>query len=489
TKLALKELKKEHNTSTEVKEYCSKKMLCPYEVALMQARKARVIITDYNYLFNPGISKAFLQKIGKELSELILIVDEAHNLPDRVKDAASDKISTLSLKRAASEAEKYKYDEMIGVMKKLAELLERFGLTIDEGMEERFLEKEDFVRKVKEVMDVDELVATLERIGDVVREEQQYSYLGAIGDFLRTWIDGEDEGFARILSESRFRDEEMHQLSYRCLDPSVITADVLNNAHSSVLMSGTLSPTKMYKELVGALKAEELTLQSPFPEDNRLTLIIPKTSTKFTKRGDTMYQEIAEHCGRICNGVPGNSAVFFPSYALLNNILRYLEPKLQNTVFAERAGMSKDEKHEFLERFKKYKDSGAVLLGVITGNFGEGIDLPGDLLRCVVVVGLPLGKPDLETKALINYFDNKFGQGWEYGYTFPAFNRTLQSAGRCIRTEQDRGVLVFLDERYEWPRYKKCFPEDWTLKSTVLYEGMIKDFFKAERKNKELTDF
>ena len=97
-------------------------------------------------------------------------------------------------------------------------------------------------------------------------------------------------------------------------------------------------------------------------------------------------------------------------------------------------------------------------------------------------MGLPLGRPDLETEALIRYYDAKFRRGWEYGYTVPAFNKTLQSAGRCIRSETDKGVIVFLDERYEWPRYLKLFPKDWSIKSTLLYEKLIREFFARNGK-------
>ena len=97
----------------------------------------------------------------------------------------------------------------------------------------------------------------------------------------------------------------------------------------------------------------------------------------------------------------------------------------------------------------------------------------------VVIVGLPLGRPDLETKALIDYYQEKFGKGWEYGYTFPAFNKTLQSAGRCIRTETDRGAIIFLDERYAWQSYYTCFPKEWKIKITLRYEELLKEFFKG----------
>jgi DNA excision repair protein ERCC-2 len=120
------------------------------------------------------------------------------------------------------------------------------------------------------------------------------------------------------------------------------------------------------------------------------------------------------------------------------------------------------------------------LLATISGSFGEGIDLPGDFLKGVIVVGLPLTRPDLESKSLIDYYDKKFGKGWDYGYLYPAFTKAIQSSGRCIRTEKDRGVVVFLDERYAWPRYYNCFPKDWKFITTVLFERNIQNFFEQK---------
>jgi DNA excision repair protein ERCC-2 len=130
-----------------------------------------------------------------------------------------------------------------------------------------------------------------------------------------------------------------------------------------------------------------------------------------------------------------------------------------------------------LERFAGYSGTGAVLLGVASGSFGEGIDFPGDILKCVVVVGLPLQRPDLETKELIAYYDHKFGKGWDYAYVAPAFSKTLQNAGRCIRSETDKGIVVFLDERFTWPNYFKYFPPEGQIKITLDYEDKIKEFF------------
>ena len=162
----------------------------------------------------------------------------------------------------------------------------------------------------------------------------------------------------------------------------------------------------------------------------------------------------------LVNKIKGNVFVFFSSYKIRDSIYLSFMNECKKTIFLEDSKMSKEQKLEMLERFKKYKKSGAVLLGVTSGSFGEGIDMPGDLLNGVIIVGLPLGVPDLETRELIAYFDKKYKKGWDYGYLFPAFQKTLQNAGRCIRSENDKGVIAFLDERYKWGNYFKCFPKD-----------------------------
>ncbi len=447
--------------------------VCPYEVSLIVGKDSNVIVTDYFYLFNPSINENFLAKLDKNLSDCILIIDEAHNLPSRVKDLASSKITNIALKRALSEAAEFDEVVITKVINSILELLEEYNQGV---REEAYIDVNDLLDTVNAIHPYDKFTKMLHDKADVIREKQKSSYLGSLATFLDSWI-REDEGFIRVFQKRDGFKEKILQLSYLCLDPSVITRDIIGNAHSTIVMSGTLTPPSMYREVLGMTNTEELVLKSPFPDKNRLNIVIPKTSTKFTSRNEAQYKDIAMHVRNIVKLVPGNTAVFFPSYKLRDEVYVHLK-NIEKTVFLERQGLSKPEKLDLLKRFKDYKNSGAVLLGISSGSFAEGIDLPGDLLKCVVIVGLPLQVPDLETKALIKYYDLKFNKGWDYGYLYPGFNRTLQSAGRCIRSEKDRGVIVFLDERYAWPNYVKCFPEGWDIKTTLLYSSLIKTFFE-----------
>ncbi len=439
--------------------------VCPYEIGVLAAQKSRVIVTDYFYLFNPAIRDVFLSKIGKELESSIIIVDEAHNLPDRIKDLASERISLNVIDRAMQEAEKFEYE--LPVLSELRAALDHVSSVVDDD-NEAYVERAAFLSRISSV-DPERLL----KIADVVREEQQRSYIGSVGSFLLAW-GGDDEGFSRIVTKQ----DANAVLSYRCLDPGVVAGPVVRSSYNTIFMSGTLSPTVMYAELLDIpLNSEDYTFKSPFPDANRLSLIVPQTTTKYQARGDVMFLEQAKILAKGIDVVPGNSIVFFPSYYLRDKVGAHLQSLTKKTVFFEERGMGKQEREELLLRFDSYKNSGAVILGVMSGSFAEGVDFKGDMLKAVFVVGLPLARPDKETQALIKYYDEKFSRGWDYGYVFPAFNKILQSAGRAIRSERDRGALVFIDERYAWRTYQRCFPPDWDLRMSVEPEREIAQFF------------
>jgi DNA excision repair protein ERCC-2 len=238
-------------------------------------------------------------------------------------------------------------------------------------------------------------------------------------------------------------------------------------------MSGTLNPTVMYKDLLGIQGGICKQYESPFPPENKLALIVPETSTKYNLRTEQMFKKMADITGKIAAQVPGNIALFFPSYDLRDKVCAFFESKKH--LFYEKRAMSKDEKEKFLSDFKDKKEEGAVLLGVTGANFAEGVDFPGDLLQGVIVIGLPLARPDLKTKETIKYYDSKFGKGWDYGYIFPAMNKCVQSAGRCIRSGTDTGVIIYLDERFAWQKYYSCLPRERLIVSKE-YEKYIEAF-------------
>jgi DNA excision repair protein ERCC-2 len=383
------------------------------------------------------------------------------------------------LKRASSEAKKFNQDNLIPIFERLHALLKQ---VVPSDKDEDLFSRDRFINAVNNHVDYNSFKDSCLKISDTVREEQKSSAIGGVGDFLSSWL-GDDEGFVRIIAKKKGRSESNIELSYRCLDPALVSKPVIEKSFATILMSGTLTPTTMFADLLGfpPKKTVKKELPSPFPQENRLNLIVAKTSTKYTSRSEDQYKEIASILTDIINVTPGNSAIFFPSYYLKDRVAPYLT-SVKKTVFQEQQAMSKQEKDEMLEKFKSYVLTGATLLAVGAGSYGEGIDLPGDLLKTVVVVGLPLARPDLETNALIKYYDYKYGRGWDYGYVFPAFNKIIQNAGRVIRSETDRGVIVFLDDRYTEDRYYRCFPPTWRMIVSVnRYKEKIEEFFNNSK--------
>jgi len=458
--------------------FCREEDLCPYEISIILARKANVIVGDYYYLFNPTIRDVLLNKLNIQMEDIIAIVDEAHNLPNRIRDLMTARLSNLMVKRGINEAKKYEYDNIKGFLEHLSRILQELPGEL-QSSKEKILKKEDFINRVEGFTEYDMIIKEMNQAGEAVRELQKQSSIGSIGSFLEDWK-GDDDGYARIISKREDLKGKTITLSYHCLDPSLVTKDALETLHSTILMSGTLTPTSMYRDILGCpSNTKEKEYRSPFSEDNKLVLINPTVTTKFSERSTAQFERIAGICSEMVNKVPGNSVIFFPSYMLKEQISQFLIPLSHKTIFEERNKLSKEEKDEMIQSFIKYKDSGAVLLGVTSGSFGEGIDLPGDLLKSVIIVGLPLQPPDLLIKELIRYYDLKFGRGWDYGYTLPAVTKSLQNAGRCIRSETDRGVVAFLDKRYILPNYRRCFPKEWNLNITADHIKMIGDFFNG----------
>ncbi|MDY6770877.1 MAG: ATP-dependent DNA helicase [Candidatus Nanohaloarchaea archaeon] len=452
------ELKHEILRAEEIKERCDK--VCPYEILMHMAADADVVVGDYFHIFHPGVREAIFAKSELSLSDCLLIVDEAHNLPGRTRSLNSAVVTERMLDRGATEASRMGYYDEESMLERLQEELQRMAKH-ELGMErEAEIDKQAFMDRVADITGYDTLVDNLGSVAKEVRDEGDESTCGDIANFLDRWK-GEDEGFVRVLERVQPGHGDAYlKLSYACLDPQFACREPMNQSHTSIAMSGTLTPVDMYMDLFGLDEDETYaeTFGSPFPEENQLNLVVDKVTTRYKKRGDDMFQKIAWYILKTMEHVDGNVGIFFPSYDLRDKVHKRLKDRTDTALFLEDRRMDKEEKKDFLDRFAEKTDEGAALLGVVGGSFGEGVDFPGQLMSGVFIVGLPLQRPDLKTEALIDFYDEKFGQGWDYAYNYPAVNRALQAAGRCIRSEDDRGVIVFMDERYKWGKYRKAMP-------------------------------
>jgi len=470
----LNSLKYQNLTAEEVKQKC--RVVCPYQILLHMTKEADLIIGDYFHVFHPAVRDIVFQKADTKLENSIIIVDEAHNLPSRTRSLFSATISTPLLNRCITEAERFGFypeQENLEQFRKEIERMSRQELSQEKHEAE--ISKDDLTGMVDSFHSFEEMIIDMDTIADEAEEEQEQSHCRKLEEALDRWK-GEDEGFVRTIK----RDRGDIKVQYSCLNPQISTKTPLNASHSSILMSGTLTPPNMYVDLLGLDENLTQTREygSPFPQENKRELVIPTLTTKYEERDESMMQKYAWYIAKMCEEVPGNAAAFFPSYSLMKQIRDKLRDKTSRKIFMEEQRMDKNTKQELLNDFEKESGNGnGLLLGVAAGSFGEGIDYPGEVLKAAFIIGLPLQTPDLETKALIDFLDDKFGKGWDYGYSYPAMNRAIQAAGRCIRSKNDKGVIVYMDKRYSWSNYRKVFPPDTQLEETRAPWKQIQEFF------------
>ena len=439
--------------------YAGKPMpLCSYEIAMSLARTSSIVVCDYFHALHPHIAPTFFKKLGKKPEDSIIIIDEAQNVSDRVRDALSHSLSPFALKRAIKEAELMKSP----VVKPLRLLLK--------DTEALVAQKPAPVKQTSLPKWDDDSLEELQQLGlDYIETTNRMkSSCLSIATFLAAWP---------LESREYLRFNNYKGVHHECLDASVATAEIINSAHSVIAMSGTLTPLEMYRDLLGfdPERTEMRQYSSPFPVENRLNIVSDAVTTRFSKRSDELFARIATEVAKITDAVPGNVAVFFPSYKVMREVLPLYKPN--KPVFSQKEDSSPQDAAQLLSQFRANKHFGAVLCAVAGGSFAEGIDYPGRDLIAAVVVGVPLAEWNIEAQALVDYYDFKFGEGWNYGYLYPAMNRAVQAAGRVIRSEDDRGVVVFLDERFKWANYAKCFPKDMEAVLTRDAAYCVAEFF------------
>lgn len=466
---------------------CIEHGVCPHKTALEFATYADIMICDYNYIFSPQ-SENILQRIKRELGEIILIVDEAHNLPERVTSHMSSILTVGKVDEAAKELRTdypklYRY--LLSISASLTDMIGRMN-----PGEERYMTKDELINTIESIistglygnMTLEEFIDNLVSAGEnIIEGGGGYSYASDMADFLEKWCMDMD-AMCRIMSRVN-----ADRIILKLLDPSITTTNIFRNVHSAILMSATLYPMEMYRDLLG-LDADRTDLKdypSPFPKDNRAVMTTHGITTRYTSRGKLMYKQIASIIKDIAMAVDGNTAVFFPSYAILDEVAYIISGyDIPKRILIEERGMSKMERDMIINRIYKYRSPGVILMGVLGGSFSEGVDYTDNVLSVVVIVGIPFAPPELENRAVREYYVNKFGKdkGDLYGYIYPAFKRVIQAAGRLIRSENDRGVIVLLDDRFTQRYYMRFLPP--SLRPVIVDHGALKksiaNFFRRE---------
>ncbi len=455
---------------SQIKNACLVKELCPYEVTLEMIKNADLVIGDYFHIFNDDIRESILGSAKISLKDCILVIDEAHNLPKRVRDMLSTTLKIDDIEKAVKEAKNVNSDETVLLLGDVAQELKLLMSKIPFGSSEGLLEKKALSGLKKLAKENLELLE--DSAGIFMRKnKKENSFLLTTAVFLHNLISEKEHTLH--LAE---RQMNSFRISLYPLDPSEVTARIFHSSHSSILMSGTLIPLLMYADVLGVSKAELKEYASPFLPENRLNIFVDKTTTKYTERNSVQYDEIAEIICKVIAKVPGNVIVFFPSFEILKAISPRI--KVARQVLEQEKNMPQGKKSSLISKFKQLGYGfGAVLLAVSGGSIAEGVDFPGENLKAAIIVGVPFERVSLQSKALIDFYNEKFNRGWDYAYNAPAISRAVQAAGRVIRTEKDKGVCIFLDKRFSDPSYRQFFPKDFVAIKSNEPDKHVEEFF------------
>ena len=441
--------------SQEATRLCLRNGHCPYRVAVRAAAEAAVIIGDYNQMFCRGPN--LLQRLGRREGGAIVIVDEAHNLPSRVMGGGSGSLTPASIRAARAHPSLKHFAEDLDL---IAEVFRRLA-----SKRPGRLRAQDLDSPLKEVCGVD-----ASGLAEEIEAASHGAELDGLTGFLYAWG-------APDASTVRYIEGDPPRLVVSLIDPSVVTAPVLARVRSALLMSGTLHPPEMFAEVLGAEGAVCRRYPSPFPSENRLVLASGGVSSRFRLRTPAMYGSVAREIAGCAGAVPGNVAVFFPSYEFMGKVEPLVAQMVKDRrMLVERKEHGKNERDAVLCQLREGK---SLLMGTISGSLSEGVDFRDNLLGAVIVVGLPLAPPSREMDAKMERMGRRFGprKAELYVQVYPAVARVLQAAGRAIRGEKDRAAIVLLDDRYLAPSLRAAFPDDFEIERAGDLRSALSAFY------------
>ena len=456
--------------------------LCPFELALMQAERTDCIVCDYNYVFDPQV---YLRRffLDEDYSDTVLIVDEAHNLVQRAQDYYSPVLRRSQL-RTLTQQFGYMEPPLARDFRKLVRLLNEFfestgGQAGDEYTQveqeagSQFLmdSPRGFFEELRPTVNKLAVRYLLDKLssGRQIPDDPVDEFFAEFGQFCAVLgMEGEEFSyvFDRTAGES---------VKIVCKDASRMLAERMAGFHSVIAMSATLQPTEFYRQMLGlpADRTEVVTLPSPFPKENRLITVVPSVLTTYQRRAGN-YEKIAGIIETTAAARAGNYMALFPSYDFLRGVAAYLPEAICQT-----SKMDDAARQAVLEALKSPVPP-KLVLAVQGGVFAEGVDYPGELLSGVIVVSPALPQVSFERELMRRYYDQKYGKGFEYAYLYPGMNRVIQSVGRLIRSETDRGVAVLVCGRFAQSQYSTLMPPEWSEEGRLLISKDLR---------KELADF
>ena len=449
----------------EVIARCAEKhKICPYELSLDLSELCDVIICDYNYVFSPTVYlKRYFDDVEGRGERYVFLVDEAHNLPSRARDMFSKKLSIKVFENAVSSLPEdcelaHAAEDVISAFERLRELCRDNMRYFGDGQSAGYSIERQLPERLGEA-----LSAYVKKSDAWLRKNADHPASALIEDIgfelfeYRKIAERYDEGYITFINAT---DGDVSVLLY-CLDPARQLSACLDRATASVMFSATLTPTDYFADILGGGKnGVSVSFRSPFDTSALCVAVVDGISTKYEDR-EASYKKISSCIAATVSAHVGNYMVFFPSYSYMESVMGVFCKKYPKVrVLAQKKNMTAAERERFLSSFI---DDGRLRIGfcVLGGAFSEGIDLPGDRLIGSIIVGVGLPGISDENNIIRDYYENKNECGYDYAYTYPGMNAVLQAAGRVIRTENDRGIVVLIDDRFADPKYRSMFPDEW----------------------------
>ena len=512
-------LSKPRHVDFSIKE-ASKRRVCAWATARSAASDADILVCDYNHVFIESVRKASLASMGLELEDCIIVVDEAHNLPDRIRRSLSRNLNDKILRDSISELEEH------------CETLEKKGTesSIDASNISRARACEKSLRRFKKRLStwIREKRETLRNPGDVgaeveVRVEADY-ILSMLRQELSGDVSGEKIDFDGLIAqlsliqvdldedEDELASERLatvlsilnkyaqstamcvvltskgdeNRITTHLLDPAIMSQEVFQTVRGGVLMSGTLTPPQMYADSLGIPTDRPMISESypsPFLADRRPVMVASDATSKYTARGPENTRKIRRHIHALLKNTPGHVAVFCQSYRMLEEVVEEADWP-GRMLLIESRNWSKRRVDDALQQLRDARQRGTkvLLAGVFGGRLSEGVDYSENILDAVVCVGIPIAPKSVPQDALREYIEGKHGQGkgWKYGALQPAVNSVLQGMGRAIRKAEDRAFILLLDNRFLTSQFRSCLPptlHTFTADDSKRTERMVKRFF------------
>ena len=454
----------------DILEYSEKYQVCPYELSFEAAGWADCITCDYNYVFDPHVNR---KSLFGEKSGCVFLIDEAHNLLDRAREMYSavlkkeDFVRMKKLFRDKNKSIVRKLQNCNRELLRMSKNVEEIAENIDSLYYPLFWllgTMEDYLKDHPEMEN---------------REEAVEFYFQARHFFMI--LDTMEDGY-EIYGEGGETHLKVHLF---CVDPSSRLAEYLEKCRAGIFFSATLLPIRYYRQLLGGSGSmDAFSVSSPFEKERRLLAVASDVTSLYSRRGTEQYQKMVRYLEETISVKPGNYMIFFPSYEMLSQVLALAEEStlsLAADFLVQSTSMSETEREEFLDAFREENSKSLIGFCVLGSIFSEGIDLTGRRLIGVMIVGTGIPQICEERERIRAYFDRKGKKGYDYAYRYPGMNKVLQAAGRVIRTAEDTGTILLMDDRFLLRENQMLLPEEWDSYYEVNlynYEKVLEQFWE-----------